>query len=87
QTINYLKKHEFWCVGLDERADKKIHEIPIDGKFALIIGNEGEGIRRLTRESCDFLVQLPCAGDFSTLNAAQAATVSLYEIQMQREVR
>jgi 23S rRNA (guanosine2251-2'-O)-methyltransferase len=83
QTINFLKKHEFWCVGLDERANQKIHEISLSGKFALIIGNEGGGMRRLTRESCDFLVQLPRLGDFSTLNAAQAATVSLYEILKQ----
>jgi 23S rRNA (guanosine2251-2'-O)-methyltransferase len=87
QTINYLKKHGFWCVGLDERAHKKIHEISLGGKFALIIGSEGEGMRRLTRESCDFLARLPYAGSFSTLNAAQAATVSLYEILRQKEGR
>ena len=83
QTINYLKKHEYWCIGLDEKADKKIYETSLNGKFALIIGNEGDGMRRLTRESCDFLVQLPCVWDFPTLNAAQAATVSLYEILRQ----
>jgi len=84
-TINELKKHGFWCVGLDERSDKKIYEIPFDGKFILVVGSEGEGMRRLTRESCDFIAQLPCSGAFSTLNAAQAATVSLYEIGRQRE--
>jgi 23S rRNA (guanosine2251-2'-O)-methyltransferase len=86
QTINFLKKHGFWCVGLDERANQKIHETSLKGKFILVIGNEGEGMRRLTRESCDFLLKLPCSGSFSTLNAAQAATVSLYEILRQREV-
>ncbi|MDR0580511.1 MAG: hypothetical protein LBG04_00115, partial [Holosporaceae bacterium] len=59
----------------------------LKGKFILVIGNEGEGMRRLTRESCDFLLKLPCSGGFSTLNAAQAATVSLYEILRQREVK
>ncbi len=84
QSIKMLKKSGYWCLGLDERGDKKIGEIDLSGKFVLIIGNEGQGMRRLTRENCDFLVQLPSAGWFSTLNAAQAATVSLYEILRQK---
>jgi 23S rRNA (guanosine2251-2'-O)-methyltransferase len=83
-TINYLKKHGFWCVGLDEKADQNIHEAPMDGKLVIVIGSEGDGMRRLTRESCDFLVKLHSFGSFSTLNAAQAATVSLYEIMRQK---
>jgi 23S rRNA (guanosine2251-2'-O)-methyltransferase len=83
-TINNLKKHGFWCVGLDERSEKKIHETVLDGKLILVIGSEGEGMRRLTRESCDFLVQLHSYGNFSTLNAAQAATISLYEVLRQK---
>lgn len=86
QAINYLKNKGFWCIGLDERADKYLHEIPMkkSDKYILVIGSEGNGMRRLTRESCDFLVRLPEFGRFSTLNAAQAATVSLYEIMRQR---
>ncbi|MDR0753315.1 MAG: 23S rRNA (guanosine(2251)-2'-O)-methyltransferase RlmB [Holosporaceae bacterium] len=87
QTINFLKKHGFWCIGLDEKANQKIYETSMSGKFILVIGNEGDGMRRLTRESCDFLLKLPCSGNFSTLNAAQAATISLYEIQRQKEVK
>ncbi|MDR2157823.1 MAG: 23S rRNA (guanosine(2251)-2'-O)-methyltransferase RlmB [Holosporaceae bacterium] len=83
-AINNLKNDGFWCVGLDERADKKIYETPLKGKIILVVGSEGEGLRRLTRETCDFLVQLPCMEEFSTLNAAQAATVSLYEMLRQR---
>jgi 23S rRNA (guanosine2251-2'-O)-methyltransferase len=85
RAMNDLKKHGFWRIGLDERADKKIDEIPLEGKFIFVVGSEGEGMRRLTRESCDFLARLPCSKKFSTLNAAQAATVALYEILKQRE--
>lgn len=84
QSIKMLKKEGYWCLGLDERGDKTIGEMDLSGKFVLIIGSEGLGMRRLTRENCDFLVQLPSIGDFSTLNAAQAATVSLYEILRQK---
>ena len=83
QSIKMLKKSGYWCLGLDERGDKKISEINLSGKFVLVIGSEGQGMRRLTRENCDFLLQLPSAGNFTTLNAAQAATVSLYEILRQ----
>ena len=84
QSIKILKKAGYWCLGLDERGDKTIGEMDLSGKFVLIIGSEGQGMRRLTRENCDFLVQLPSSGDFTTLNAAQAATVSLYEILRQK---
>ena len=84
QVIKQLKEKGYWCVGLDERGDKNLFEIDLNGKFVLIIGSEGQGMRRLTRENCDFLAQLPSVGNFSTLNAAQAATVSLYEILRQK---
>ncbi len=84
QSIKILKKAGYWCLGLDERGDKTIGEMDLSGKFVLIIGSEGQGMRRLTKENCDFLVLLPSNGDFTTLNAAQAATVSLYEILRQK---
>jgi 23S rRNA (guanosine2251-2'-O)-methyltransferase len=88
RAINYLKQKGFWCVGLDERSNKKIYETALDGKFILVVGSEGEGLRRLTRENCDFLVQLPCLGkEFSTLNAAQAAAIALYEMLRQRRMK
>ncbi|MDR2681687.1 MAG: 23S rRNA (guanosine(2251)-2'-O)-methyltransferase RlmB [Holosporaceae bacterium] len=78
-SINFLKKHGFWCLGLEEKSEKNISDIPLNDKFIFVIGSEGDGMRRLTRESCDFLVKLPGSGQFTTLNAAQAATVALYE--------
>lgn len=85
QTIKKLKKAGFWCVGLDERGNKQIHELPLNGKFIFVIGSEGNGMRRLTREECDFLAIIPNCGTFSTLNAAQAATVTLYEFLRQQK--
>ncbi len=84
QSIKMLKKAGYWCLGLDERGDGTIEEMDLSGKFMLVVGSEGQGMRRLIRENCDFLVQLPSAGAFTTLNAAQAATVSLYEILRQK---
>ena len=83
QSLNLLKEKGFWCVGLDERGKKELSQVDLSGKIAIVIGSEGDGLRRLTRESCDFLAQLPFFENFSTLNAAQAATVSLYEILRQ----
>jgi 23S rRNA (guanosine2251-2'-O)-methyltransferase len=83
-AINYLKKHGFWCIGLDERSPKTISEMDLGRKLIVVIGSEGSGLRRLTRESCDFLAKLPSGRSFTTLNAAQAATVSLYEIHNQQ---
>lgn len=83
-SVNALKKQGFWIIGLAEESGKMINEIKLDGKFVFVIGNEGEGMRRLTRDSCDFLVKLPVLGEFTTLNAAQAATISLYESLCQR---
>lgn len=85
QSMNFLKKNGYWIVGLDERSDKNLSEIDLRGKFAFIIGNEGDGMRRLSRESCDFVAKLPGPAEtFTTLNAAQAATVTLYESCRQR---
>ena len=80
QSMKDLKKEGYWFLGLDERGDKELHQINLKGKFVLVIGSEGQGMRRLTRENCDFLAKIPSFGNFTTLNAAQAATVSLYEI-------
>lgn len=79
-SIKYLQKHGFWSVGLDERASKNLSDLPSKTKFAIIIGAEGKGMRKLTKENCDFLVKIPSNENFSTLNAAQATTVALYEI-------
>ena len=84
RTLEYLKGNMFWCIGLGERTDKCLSEIDLKGKFAFVIGSEGDGMRRLTMETCDIIAKLPSSERFSTLNAAQACTVALYESFRQR---
>lgn len=84
RSIELLKKNNFWIFGLDEKGEKNIYDVTLQGKTAIIIGNEGSGLRRLTKEKCDFLIKIPSTKNFSTLNAAQAATVVLYESFKQR---
>lgn len=84
-AIKLLKNNGFWIVGTTEKSKQQLDEIDLSGKRAFIIGSEGDGIRKLTRDNCDFLVQLIGGGKFTTLNAAQAATITLYESLRQRK--
>lgn len=87
QTIEYLKKQNIWVVGTDAAADRPYFDHDLTGGIALVIGSEGEGMSRLVREACDFTVSIPMAGEISSLNAAVAGAVVLYEIVRQREER
>ena len=79
QTIDRLKEEGFWVAGASEHAKGSIWETNLKGKICLVMGNEGEGLARLTREKCDFLVSLPQVGAISSLNVAQSATACMYE--------
>lgn len=79
RALETLKGGEFWCAGLDGYADKTIVEAGLNGKIALVMGAEGAGLRRLTRETCDFLVKIPMTGAVESLNLANACSVALYE--------
>ena len=82
-ALKELKDLGFWCVGFAESGTQTLAEVNLKGKIALILGAEGDGMRRLTQESCDFTVRLPSAGSFSTLNVSNAAAVALYEVHKQ----
>lgn len=84
QTIEYLKKRNIWVVGADSSGEKAFYESDLTGAIALVIGSEGEGIGRLIREKCDFLINIPMKGRISSLNAAVAGAVVMYEISRQR---
>lgn len=84
QTIKNLKKQNIWVVGTDSSGEKSYFERDLTGPVALVIGSEGEGMGKLVRESCDFVVNIPMLGQISSLNAAVAGAIVTYEILRQR---
>jgi len=83
-TIGRLKEMGYWIVGLDGKADKLYTEADYKSPVALVVGNEGRGIRRLVREHCDFLVKIPLFGKIESLNASVAAGLVMFEVAKQR---
>ncbi|MDR1208520.1 MAG: 23S rRNA (guanosine(2251)-2'-O)-methyltransferase RlmB [Holosporales bacterium] len=77
--IRQLKEFGYWSVGLAEDSSQSIRELDFSGKIALIMGSEGAGIRRLTKELCDFTAFIPTSAEFSTLNVTTATAIALYE--------
>ncbi len=85
QTIEELKARQVWVVGLEAvRGARPYDQLDLRGPLALVVGSEGEGLRRLVAERCDFLAQLPMRGQVTSLNAAVAGSVVLYEALRQR---
>ena len=84
RTLNELKERNIWCIGTSEDAPKTLYEVDLKGPVALVLGAEGEGIRQLTRKTCDELVRLPMKGAVESLNVSVASGVSLYEAVRQR---
>ncbi len=79
QTISTLKERGAWVVGLESApAAKEPADVRLDGPLALVVGSEGEGMRSLVRNSCDWLLRLPMRGQVESLNAAVAGSVALY---------
>jgi len=69
----------FWCAGLDADGDTELGDAKLPDKLALVLGAEGAGLRRLTRERCDYLMRIPHAGALASLNVSNAAAVALWE--------
>jgi 23S rRNA (guanosine2251-2'-O)-methyltransferase len=80
RTMDRLKEAGFWCLGLDEAAGRTLPALSLGGRLALVLGAEGEGMRRLTRERCDLIARLPTAAAFGSLNVSNAAAIALYEL-------
>ena len=79
RTLRDLKERNIWIVGADERAQQTIYDADLPQSIAWVIGAEGEGMRRLTRESCDLLVRIPMNGEVESLNVSVSAGVCLFE--------
>jgi len=87
RTLRQLKERGIWLVGTDDTADKTLFEANLEGPVALVMGSEGEGLRRLTRECCDLLVSIPMAGAVESLNVSVATGVVLFEAVRQRSAK
>ena len=83
QTIDILKERGVWVAGAEAGGDT-MYKTDLSGSIALVIGSEGEGISRLVKEKCDFLVEIPMFGDVNSLNASVAAAVMMYEVVRRR---
>lgn len=80
RALEDLKGAGFWIAGLAADGPKTLAEAKLSGKVAMALGAEGEGLRRLTREHCDYLVRLPMTGAVESLNVSNACAVALYEL-------
>ncbi len=79
QAIEILKKAGAWVVGLDESPRSQTPDkVRLDGALAVVVGSEGEGIRQLVRQKCDFMLRLPMRGQIESLNASVAGSIVLY---------
>ena len=85
QTIKELKDNGFWIVGTDMENSTDYREIDYSGKIALVIGNEGNGMSRMIRNSCDFIAKIPMYGKINSLNASVAAGIMIYEVVRQKK--
>ena len=79
QTIDELKEHGLWILGTVMDGDRLYYEADYKGPIAIVVGNEGRGIRRLVKEKCDFLVKIPLYGKIESLNASVAGALVLFE--------
>ncbi len=84
RTLDQLKADGIWLVGASGDAQDSLYATDLRGPIALVLGAEGRGLRRLTQERCDFLVQIPMAGSVSSLNVSVAAGICLFEAVRQR---
>ncbi|UXZ54995.1 23S rRNA (guanosine(2251)-2'-O)-methyltransferase RlmB [Halomonas sp. 7T] len=86
RTLAKLKDAGVWITGTAGEADASVFEIDMTGPTALVMGAEGKGMRRLTREACDNLAKLPMAGQVSSLNVSVATGICLFEAVRQRQL-
>jgi len=84
RTLGEFKERDIWVVGADERAQATLYEAELPAAIAWVLGAEGEGMRRLTRERCDTLVRIPMLGAVASLNVSVASGICLFESRRKR---
>lgn len=84
RTLQLLQGYGIWITGTAGEASEELFETDLRGALALVMGAEGKGMRRLTREHCDRLVKIPMAGEVSSLNVSVATGICLFEVVRQR---
>ena len=84
RTMRDLKDRGIWLVGTTDAAPQTLYQARLDGALGLVMGAEGEGLRRLTQETCDLLVSIPMLGSVESLNVSVASGVCLYEARRRR---
>lgn len=84
RTIRRMQEKGIWFVGTSDHGDRSLYDIDFKGGIALVMGAEGDGMRRLTEECCDFLIRIPMYGSVPCLNVSVATGVCLYEAVRQR---
>lgn len=84
RTMRELKEREIWLIGADQEAERDLYSIKLAGALAWVLGAEGEGMRRLTRENCDELARIPMLGTVVSLNVSVSAGICLAETRRQR---
>jgi len=86
RTLRWLKSQNIWVIGTASEAEQTLYQTDMTLPLVLVVGAEGEGMRRLTREQCDLLVKLPMLGQVESLNLSVASGVLLYEVVRQRVI-
>jgi len=87
RAMAWLKDQRVWIAGMEAVRDAQIHyQADLTGSLGVVVGSEGKGMRRLVRETCDFLVRLPMRGVVTSLNASVAGSILLYEVLRQRRL-
>ena len=87
RSLRDLKAAGLWIAGTAGDGDRELYAADLSGPLAIVMGSEGRGLRRLTREGCDFIVRLPMLGTVASLNVSVAAGIALYEALRQRSVK
>jgi len=83
QAMESLKEHGYWIYGAAENAENSLYQCEMTGRIAMVMGSEGRGMRRLTQQKCDFLINIPMQGQIPNLNVSVATGIFLFEVLRQ----